>query len=178
MLDDEERALLQHAFADVQPLKSDKIRRHKRNLVPTKKQPVRFEVGPAPIYLSDHYYPAVQGDDILSYCSPSLPIARLRALRHGDIPIEKVLDLHGCTSSGAKTQFLAALHDCRLAQVRCLLLIHGKGGMEHTHPVLKNLVNHWLRQLPDILGFHSAKPQHGGTGALYVLLKKQHDSKE
>ena len=37
-------------------------------------------------------------------------------------------------------------------------------------PVLKNLVDRILRQRSDVMGFHSAPPTQGGTGAVLVLL--------
>jgi hypothetical protein len=33
-------------------------------------------------------------------------------------------------------------------------------------------VNSWLRQMDAVLAFCSARPNDGGTGAVYVLLKK------
>ena len=33
-------------------------------------------------------------------------------------------------------------------------------------------VAHWLKQLPDVLAFHSAPEWKGGCGAVYVILKK------
>ncbi|MGY8862749.1 MAG: Smr/MutS family protein, partial [Pseudomonadales bacterium] len=38
--------------------------------------------------------------------------------------------------------------------------------------IIKSHVNHWLQQLDAVLAFTSALPKDGGTGALYVLLKK------
>jgi len=39
-------------------------------------------------------------------------------------------------------------------------------------PMIKSHVNTWLRQHPQVLGFTSCLPRHGGTGALYVMLKR------
>jgi DNA-nicking Smr family endonuclease len=39
-------------------------------------------------------------------------------------------------------------------------------------PVLKGKVNHWLQQRDEVLAFCSARPVDGGTGAVYVLLKR------
>ncbi|MFL5135469.1 MAG: Smr/MutS family protein, partial [Microvirga sp.] len=42
--------------------------------------------------------------------------------------------------------------------------------------VLRRMVPHWLR-LPDlrslVIGFEEASPQHGGSGALYVRLRRR-----
>jgi DNA-nicking Smr family endonuclease len=36
--------------------------------------------------------------------------------------------------------------------------------------VIKRRIGRWLRRRDDVLAFCSARPAHGGTGALYVLL--------
>jgi DNA-nicking Smr family endonuclease len=53
-------------------------------------------------------------------------------------------------------------------------IIHGKGnGSRHRGPVLKQKINHWLRQRDEVLAFCSARPMDGGTGAIYVLLRRK-----
>jgi len=42
---------------------------------------------------------------------------------------------------------------------------------------IKSFVNHWLRQLLQVLAFHSTQQQHGGVGAVYVLIQKSESSK-
>ncbi|MGH8521143.1 MAG: Smr/MutS family protein, partial [Gammaproteobacteria bacterium] len=39
-------------------------------------------------------------------------------------------------------------------------------------PVLKGKLNLWLQRRKDILAFSSARPADGGTGAVYVLLRR------
>jgi DNA-nicking Smr family endonuclease len=38
--------------------------------------------------------------------------------------------------------------------------------------VLKKSVNLWLRKHDSVVAFCSARTAHGGTGAIYVLLKR------
>ena len=40
------------------------------------------------------------------------------------------------------------------------------------YPVPAGAVVHWLPQISEVLAFHSAQRHHGGTGAVYILLKK------
>ncbi|HRY16587.1 MAG TPA: Smr/MutS family protein, partial [Candidatus Competibacteraceae bacterium] len=47
----------------------------------------------------------------------------------------------------------------------------GKGS-RHRGPILKQKVNHWLRQRDEVLAFCSARAIDGGTGAVYVLLRR------
>jgi DNA-nicking Smr family endonuclease len=55
---------------------------------------------------------------------------------------------------------------------RCLLITHGKGAQSNPPARIKSYVNHWLQQVENVIAFHSATPRHGGTGSVYVLLKK------
>jgi DNA-nicking Smr family endonuclease len=57
-------------------------------------------------------------------------------------------------------------------------VIHGKGrGSGQRGPVLKHVVNHWLRRMDGVLAFASARPVDGGTGAAYVLLAPAKDGR-
>ena len=43
--------------------------------------------------------------------------------------------------------------------------------------LLKSHVSAWLPQLPAVMAMHSAERRHGGSGALYVLLRKSERKK-
>ena len=43
---------------------------------------------------------------------------------------------------------------------------------------IKSYVNHWLREIPEVLAYHSAQRHHGGVGAVYVLLRKSEQKKQ
>lgn len=91
-----------------------------------------------------------------------------RRLKRGEYPIGKVLDLHGMTVREARKALYRFLQECQLREVRTALIVHGKG----REGWLKGCLVAWLPRLPEVLAFHSARPEDGGTGALYVLLKK------
>jgi DNA-nicking Smr family endonuclease len=98
-------------------------------------------------------------------------------LKRGQIRVEKELDLHGMTSKEAKQEISQFLAYSKTANIRCIRIIHGKGrGSREGVPVLKGKVNHWLQQRDDVLAFCSARQVDGGTGAVYVLLKKNRGS--
>jgi DNA-nicking Smr family endonuclease len=66
-------------------------------------------------------------------------------------------------------QFIA---ECRDRDLRCVRIVHGKGnGSPNSGPVLKGLLDGWLRRRRDVLAYVSARPVDGGTGAVYVLLR-------
>ena len=98
-------------------------------------------------------------------------------LRKGRIAIEGRLDLHGMTQAEAHREldhFLASAHE---ANRRCVLVITGKGlRADGTVGVLRSAVPGWLNQPPNrarIVAFCHAVPRDGGTGALYVLIKRK-----
>ena len=97
-------------------------------------------------------------------------------LRRGQIPIDASLDLHGMTQSEAYAALRASLQRSQALGHRCLLVITGKGTGRANSGILKAMVPQWLDQSINrnrVLAFKTAQPQHGGTGAVYVLLRRQ-----
>ena len=97
-------------------------------------------------------------------------------LRRGLVPIDARIDLHGLTRSQAQQRFTHFLSGALAKEYRCLLVITGKGRhSEEGGGVLRQAVPLWLNQpaiRPSMLAFIEAQPRHGGSGALYLLLKK------
>jgi DNA-nicking Smr family endonuclease len=74
----------------------------------------------------------------------------------------------------AKSALREFVKDAAVRGLTCIRVIHGKGiGSGERGPILKSKVNNWLRRWDEILAFVSTKQVHGGTGAVYVLLKKE-----
>lgn len=178
-LSDEDKALFRAAVQSVKPLATRKQIIHHRVIkpkvihAPLPPPKMRPQTEMQDFYLSDYYANPVDSDSRLSYCQAGFPSMRLRELRQGLIPRQASLDLHGLKAFDAKDALIRFIKaEINLAH-RCLLIIHGKGGQRGEIPVLKNLVNQWLPQIPQVLAYHSALPKDGGNGALYVLLKRQ-----
>lgn len=114
----------------------------------------------------------VEGSEPLSFRRAGVRDQVIRRLRRGLVPVEDELDLHGLSQSAARDlleEFIAFQHE---AGHRCVRIIHGKGYRSGTRgPILKMLVNSWLRRHLEVLAFCSARPIDGGTGAVYVLLR-------
>lgn len=100
----------------------------------------------------------------------------IRKLRAGDFTTQATLDLHGLTREGAKPALEAFIQKSRIAGHRCVLVVTGRGlNSIDQIPVLKKGAQEWLthgRVARQVLCFCSAKPKDGGTGALYVLLRR------
>jgi DNA-nicking Smr family endonuclease len=112
------------------------------------------------------------GEELL-YCRTGLQHSVLRKLRRGHYSVGAELDLHGMRVEEARQALGAFLQHALAGDTRVVRIIHGKGnGSLNKQPVLKGKVNHWLRQRNDVLAFCSARPVDGGTGAIYVLLRR------
>lgn len=132
---------------------------------------VKASSGPAPTPVAKSALP------------PLAPIERktVTALRRGTRRTDALIDLHGLRQAEAHRALFAFLHRSRAAGHEVVLVITGKGAaatgdsLFGERGVLRRVVPHWLR-LPElrqlVLGFEEAAPQHGGSGALYVRLRK------
>lgn len=113
----------------------------------------------------------------LSFARNGVQQRVLQKLKQGQMPWHAAVDLHGCTVDQAREAVLALLHDARLANLQVVKVVHGKGLVKE-QALLKTVVNGWLRQVPEVLAFVSALPRDGGTGAIYVLLKRKRPESE
>lgn len=109
---------------------------------------------------------------------PLAPLERKlkRELARGRSPIDASLDLHGLTQVQAFSALRGFLAGAQARGDRLVIVVTGKGKAFSDEPgVLKRLTPLWLRapELRDVvLGFEEARRHHGGTGALYVRLRK------
>ncbi len=110
----------------------------------------------------------------------------LTALRRGQQPLEAVIDLHGLRQSDAHDRLRSFLISEQHRGARLVLVITGKGGGGASvggdeRGVLKRAVPHWLRMADlraTVLGFEDASLNHGGSGALYVRLRRLKETKQ
>ena len=117
---------------------------------------------------------------------PLAPIERRlkRELSRGRAAIDGALDLHGLTQAEAHQALRGFLRHSQARGARLVIIVTGKGGAidefsgwPNERGVLKRLTPQWLRE-PDlrsvVLGFEEAGRAHGGSGALYVRLRRLH----
>ena len=176
-MSDEDSNLFRNATRDVTPL----VKSHARPARPKPPAAARFTRADRHAVLRESLAPELNpaltdpafldtGDEI-AFRRPGIPESVLKKLRRGQFAVAAELDLHGMTSPQARH----ALREFIAQQVhmgaRCVRIIHGKGlGSGPRGPVLKNVVNLWLRRAAVVVAFGSARPLDGGSGAVYVLL--------
>lgn len=114
--------------------------------------------------------------DVLAYRRESIPPQVYQRLRRGEISAQDELDLHGSRVRIAEELLREFIGQAHRDGLGCVRIIHGKGlhGNDFPDssgaPIMKNLVDGFLRHRGDVLAFHSAPPRQGGTGAVLVLL--------
>ena len=104
-----------------------------------------------------------------------------RKLARGREAIDGVIDLHGLNQAEAHQALRGFLRHSQALGARLVIVVTGKGALDEAGPwahergVLRRLTPHWLRE-PDlrevVLGFEEAGRAHGGSGALYVRLRR------
>lgn len=171
--DNDDKGLFRKAVSGTRPLKQDRKSPHKPRRKPVPLQRHRDNQEVVASLLSDDFSPDIETGEELLFVRSGIQERVLRKLRRGQFAIEAELDLHGYIVPEAREAIAVFLRDALQAGKRCVRIIHGKGlGAEGRLPVLKIKVNSWLRQKDQVLAFCSARQQDGGTGAVYVLLKK------
>lgn len=117
--------------------------------------------------------------DILGFKRPGIQDGVFRKLRLGKYEVEARLDLHRRTVEQARSELFRFVHDCMDHDIRCVLVLPGKGDRNINDPgILKSYLVHWLEDLDDVQAFHTAQKHHGGSGAFYVLLRKSERKKQ
>ena len=104
---------------------------------------------------------------------PIEPRRKRRISRERD-PIEARLDLHGMNSIAAEARLKAFVQQAYANDYRAVLVITGKGVADTG--VLKRHAPEWLSDPAlhhVVAGISQAHPRHGGSGALYVALKRR-----
>ncbi len=155
-----------------QPVKDPSLE-HRRRAAAESSEPDRNQLTDKEIAPLDAWF-------VLAFKRPGVQNGVFRKLKQGRYETQSRLDLHRMTVEVARREVFEFIVECQQLGLRSVLVIHGKGtsrAEEERSSILKGCVDHWLRELEIVQAFHSAQPQHGGTGAAYVLLRKSDEKK-
>ena len=115
---------------------------------------------------------------------PLAPLERRlrQRLSRGSHPIDAVIDLHGMRQTEAYEALRRFIYAAQRQEASVVLVVTGKGASSAQHHgwgdergVLRRTVPHWLRMpelRPYVIGFEPAAQHHGGSGALYVRIRR------
>ena len=180
----QDAALFRELMGDVTPLKnSPRVTQARKADHTPGLQQRRRAAGQVLDKTSNHLAPEefitpVKPRDVLDFKRDGVQHGVYKKLRLGKYQVDSRLDMHRLTVNQARNATAGFIRDCMAYQIRCCLITHGRGECREKPALLKSCVNHWLQQLEDVLAFHSAQPQHGGTGATYVLLRKSETKRQ
>lgn len=174
-INEDDRELFRQAVGEIIPVRQDSVPpfRPRPAPVPAQTRADERAVMAALATGEDSPEDAESGEEI-HFKRPGIQDRVFQKLRRGQFSIEAELDLHGLTITAARDALSRFLADLRRRRQSCVRIIHGKGrGSRDGKPVLKSKLQGWLRQREEILAYCSARPWDGGTGAVYVLIKRQ-----
>ncbi len=165
LMDGDIKPLVQDKVEVVTPLIDKKLAKVRQDAATRAKEEVKDSA-------SSGFVKMVEPNEVLEFKRPGIQPYVLKKLRNGDYVEADYIDLHGKTIEEAYQAVMRFIDNGRKHEYRCLLIIHGKGEKSKPKALMKSHVAHWLKQIDDVLAFHSAPNFKGGTGALYFILKK------
>ncbi len=140
--------------------------------LPGKPMPVRSDQKPVHVRRTPEHAPRKKPAKT-PFRPNALDDRAFRDLRKGRLAIDGRIDLHGMTQDEAQMALDNFLVSARASGRRHVLVITGKG--RANDGVLKRAVPIWLAMPPlslHVNGLREAPVEHGGSGALYVRLKR------
>jgi DNA-nicking Smr family endonuclease len=184
-MDSDSEAAFRDAMSDVEPLRNQRADVEKTRGEPTPAQLQRRQdavddrrEAADPNQLHRGEIAMVGPRDELSWKKDGVQIGVFRKLRQGKYEIDAELDLHRLTVNEAREAVFKFLNTSRTRDFRTLLIAHGRGEQSDPPARIKSYVAHWLKQTPEVIAFHSAPANRGGTGAVCLLLKKSPRQRE
>jgi len=173
----DELELWRHVARSVRPIKSRRRAAAPKEEAPSAPAPKSKAGKPAaPVAAPKLKPPApAKRHELTHGLSHGIDRRQAARFRKGKLAIDGTIDLHGRTQQVAHDDLLAFLKRAHAAGKRNLLVVTGKGMTNSKVGILRQAVPRWLNEPAFrslVLAFDYAEPQHGGEGALYVLVKR------
>lgn len=173
--------LFQQLMGDVKPIEHDTAElthRNKATLAQLAKQAAAVSLSEQDAeYLSLDNAPMLKPEDHFEYKRNGVQDGVYRKMRLGKYPIQARLDLHKKSLEKARDEIVSFLKQCMRMDIRTVVIVHGKGDRSNPPALMKSYVSHWMTQIEDVQCAHTAQRSHGGSGALYVMLRKSPEKK-
>ena len=191
-VNDDDNELFRQQLGEIKPLKKsnkaqlDKLPQVSQKTVEQRRQAAQAansagteNLAAGATFVSDDYVDMLEPGALLEFKNPGVQDGVYRKFRLGKYPIDGRLDLHRRTVAQARVEVFDFVREALVRDARTVLILHGKGERNVERPgVLKSYVAKWLKEMPEVLAYHTAQQRHGGLGAAYVLLRKSEKMKE
>lgn len=177
-ISDDDMALFRDAVGEVRPVHDDRVhdtpRRHTAASLHRQQEDDKSVMAELLSDLSESDF--LETGEHLAWARAGVQRSVLRKLKSGRYAIQAEIDLHGLIVEEARSELSAFIAEARAQRKLCIRVIHGKGLARSARgPRLKPAVNAWLQRSKHVLAFCSARASDGGTGAVYVLLRRPDD---
>ena len=168
-LDDND--LFKHAMEDVTPLK-ECATIHWLHTPGTKS--VRQQQPETPDnFLIEGFIDVIPLGQPLEFTAEGIQQGVVDKLRLGKYQLDASLNLLRQPVASCRQLLFQFMLEARKENLRNLLIIHGKGRDDRAHAnIIRSYIARWLQQFDDVQAYCVAQPQHGGSGALYVGMRK------
>ncbi len=114
----------------------------------------------------------------LEYKAEGIQQGVLDKLRFGKYSLDASLNLLRQPVEICRQSLYSFMLTAQHENFRNLLIIHGKGRNDDSHAnIVRSYLFRWLQQFEEVQAFCSAQPQHGGSGACYVGLRKSEQAR-
>ncbi len=162
-----------HAMQGVKPINNENIHiPEAENIVIQDPKPLIFDYEEGKLEFS-----LTQNEEHVQCNILGLDLLILAQLQNRHYNPESYIDLHGFNSRQAFDALIPFFKNAYYKDMRSLLIVTGKGLNSYDGKAfLRSKVCDWLVDNPFkhlVIAFCTAKPQDGGSGALYVLLRKR-----
>jgi DNA-nicking Smr family endonuclease len=169
----DDESTFRRAMADVKPLKrQERVERAAPRPAPKAHRTRAARIAVLNESLNGELIEQASGE--IEFRRPNVSLRALRQLGQGRYSVAAEIDLHGMTRVEAREALKEFIAESTRRNLSCIRVIHGKGsGSGPAGPVLKYAAQEWLTRWDDVVAFASAARRHGGTGAVYVLLRRR-----
>jgi len=174
-VDDEDSALFRRSVGEVKRVRADRVAEQTPPPPPAARFRRQDEADVLRDSLEGEIDPSeLETGDELAFRRPVVRPSDFKRLRRGHFSVASEIDLHGLNATQARVALAEFLYEATTRRLRCVRVIHGKGLRSGPNgPVIKRRIGRWLRQRDEVLAYASARIMDGGTGAIYVLLRKK-----
>lgn len=117
-------------------------------------------------------------EDKIDFQREGVQNSLFKKLEKGELTVYESIDLHGMTTLEAEVYMANTIDSQRYHHMTCIRIVHGKGynvgdtPYDKPVPKLKNFTARYLAEHPRVLAYVSCPQNRGGTGAVYVLIRR------